>query len=779
MDLHDALHRLADAHGIATEFWDWRGRHVAVSDESITRVLAALGVDAATPEAAERALREQQDRPWTRMLPPSLVVRSGSAAPVNVHVRDGTDVSVWIELEGGGSRSNLHQEDDWTPPRLLGGPSGDRLVGRATFRIPDDLPLGYHRLKAWSDGDEASCALIVTPGWVGLPDRMGGRRAWGVATQLYSVRSRQSWGVGDVADLEDLAVWGGATLGAGYVLVNPLHAAEPSGRMEPSPYLPTTRRFQNPIYLRVERIPEYADLPPADRIAVEQLRSALRAELDGLDTIDRDRSWAAKARALRLVHAVPRSAGREIAYLAYRDREGAGLDDYAAWCALTDRHGPDWHEWPEPLRHPSSAAVARFRDANADDVDFYRWLQFVLDEQLSAAQAAARRTGMTLGVMHDLAVGVHPEGSDSWSLQDVFAQGIRVGAPPDAFNQAGQDWAQPPWRPDRLAEREYAPFRDMVRTVLRSAGGVRVDHIIGLFRLWWIPKGMGPTEGTYVRYDHEALIGILALEASRTGALVVGEDLGTVEPWVRKYLAERGILGTSILWFEYEFEGDGRPLRPEWWREYCLASVTTHDLPPTAGYLAGDHVRLRGSLGLLTRSLVEELAADDAERAAWINELRQRGALTGATASVLAETLDPVGLDSVGLDLAGLDFAGPGTAGPGSGGPGTAGPGSGGSELAGLEVAGRGSAGLDPAGQELEATVRALHRYLTWTPSKLICVALTDMVGDRRTQNQPGTIDEYPNWRVPLAGPNGAPMTLEQVFESRRARALAEVVNES
>jgi 4-alpha-glucanotransferase len=322
---------------------------------------------------------------------------------------------------------------------------------------------------------------------------------------------------------------------------------------------------------------------------------------------------------------------------------------------------------------------------------------------------------------------VHPEGSDSWSLQDVFAQGLTVGAPPDAFNQNGQDWAQPPWRPDRLAELAYAPFRDMVSTVLRSAGGVRVDHIIGLFRLWLIPAGHGPTEGTYLRYDHEALVGILALEAKRARALVVGEDLGTVEPWVRDYLRERGILGTSILWFEFEFNGSGAPLRPEWWREYCLASVTTHDLPPTAGYLAGDHVRLRDSLGLLTRSLEEELAADDAERSAWLEELRKRGALAAAAVDAATAGLAPDAPDA--------------------------------------------------ADAEVQATVRALHRYLTWTPSRLISVALSDLVGDRRTQNQPGTIDEYPNWRVPLTGPDGKLLPLEEILTSRRAELLAEVVN--
>ena len=366
--------------------------------------------------------------------------------------------------------------------------------------------------------------------------------------------------------------------------------------------------------------------------------------------------------------------------------------------------------------------MARFRAEHPTEVDFHRWLQWVLDEQLAGTQAAALRAGMPLGVMHDLAVGVHPAGSDSWSLQDVFAQGLTVGAPPDAFNQNGQDWQQPPWRPDRLAELAYAPFRDMVSTVLRSAGGVRVDHIIGLFRLWLIPAGHGPTEGTYLRYDHEALIGILALEAKRARALVVGEDLGTVEPWVRDYLRERGILGTSILWFEFEFNGSGAPLRPEWWREYCLASVTTHDLPPTAGYLAGDHVRLRDSLGLLTRSLEEELAADDAERSAWLEELRKRGALAAAAVDAAEAGLAPDAPDATD--------------------------------------------------REVQATVQALHRYLTWTPSRLISVALSDLVGDRRTQNQPGTIDEYPNWRVPLTGPDGKLLPLEEVLTSS-ARGVA------
>ena len=580
-------------------------------------------------------------------------------------------------------------------------------MGEASFEVPGDLPLGYHTLRARSLDVESSMPLIITPGWLGFPERMGDRRAWGVAAQLYSVRSAQSWGVGDLTDLEDLAVWLAGQHGCDYVLVNPMHAAEPVPPMEPSPYLPTSRRFANPLYLRIERVVEYALATEEQRAMIGKRRTKLLTGFDPAAPIDRDRSWRAKRKALSILFTVPRTAGRQASFDAYRRREGSGLENFATWAALATRHGPRSDEWPTDLRRPDSPAVARFRNDHAAEIEFECWLQWLMDEQLAAAQNAARRAGMGLGILHDLAVGVHPSGADAWSLQDTYARGIAVGAPPDPYNQNGQNWTQPPWRPDRLAANAYAPFREMVSTILRHAGGIRVDHVIGLFRLWWIPNGSRPTEGTYVRYDHEAMIGILALEAHRAEALVVGEDLGTVEPWVRDYLRERGVLGTSILWFEFEWDAGGAPLRPEWWREYCLASVTTHDLPPTAGYLVGDHVRLRDELGVLTRTLEEELEADDKERQAWLDNLRVRGALDGDA--------------------------------------------------------------------DLEETVRALHRYLTWTPSRLLCLALTDAVGDRRTQNQPGTIDEYPNWRVPLTDADGSPVMLEDLFHSERAVSLAAV----
>jgi 4-alpha-glucanotransferase len=699
-----SLVELAGRFGIAVAYQDWSGRWVQVPETTLVAVLAALGVAAATEQDRSAALAAHERSHWARALPATIVGRVGTETPFWAHVTDGHPAQVWLRLEDGSTRGGIRQVENRTPPFDLDG----RRVGEAGFVLPADLPPGYHRVVLRSGADQTSTALIVTPRRLGVPDRLGARRGWGLAVQLYSVRSRQSWGVGDLCDLSDLAVWSASSHGADYVLVNPLHAAAPTTPMEPSPYLPTSRRYVNPLYLRVETIEEFAYL--RNRRRVWRLRASAQARAEGCDTIDRDSAWTAKRQALELLYRVPRSAGRELAYAAFCAREGAALDAFARWCALAEQYGADWHQWPRPLQHPAAPEVAGFADRHRAAVDFHRWLQWQLDEQLAATQSRAMTAGMALGVIGDLAVGVHPDGADAWALQDVLALGVTAGAPPDEFNQRGQDWSQPPWRPDRLAAQEYRPFRALIQSMLRHAGGVRIDHIIGLFRLWWIPHGSPPTDGTYVRYDHEAMIGIAVLEAHRAGALVVGEDLGTVEPWVRDYLADRGVLGTSILWFE--LDRAGKPLPAERWRAHCLSSVTTHDLPPTSGYLAGDHVQLRAALGLLTRPVEDELEADRAERAAWMAELRRVG--------LLADDTDPE---------------------------------------------------LDP-----EQTIVALYAYLGRTPSRLLGVALTDAVGDRRTQNLPGTTDEYPNWRVPLAGPDGRPLLLEDVFTDPRAATLAEVL---
>ena len=702
-ELAPSLVELAHRYGVADAYEDWSGAQRVVAESTLVAVLVALGVPASTEEERAAALAELDRQHWARTLSPTVVTREGRVASFWVHVTDGEPIGSWIRLEDGTFRTGLRQLPNDQPAYELDG----RRIGEATFELPDDLPIGYHRLHVDAGGVAGEAALIVSPAALELPASLGGGRTWGLAAQLYSVRSEGSWGIGDLTDLTDMAVWSAARHGAGFVLVNPLHAAAPTAPMEPSPYLPTSRRFVNPIYLRVEAISEFAFVK--DRGELRKARAVAQGRAAKSKLIDRDSSWKVKRAALKAVYRVKRSAGRQLAYTAFRTREGSSLDDFAVWCALAEKYGNDWHLWPEELHHPAGDAVAAFAAKHDDAVDFHRWLQWQLDDQLTSAQATAVQAGMALGVMHDLAVGVDPNGADAWALQDTLTLGVSVGAPPDEYNQLGQDWSQPPWRPDRLIEQGYEPFRALVNAVLRHAGGIRIDHVIGLFRLWWVPKGAPPTEGTYVRYDHEALIGIVALEAYRSGAVVVGEDLGTVEPWVRDYLRERGLLGTSILWFEQDNWGGGGPLSARWWREYCLSSVTTHDLPPTAGYLAGEHVRIREELNLLARPASEELADDRAEQAAWLAELR--------------------------------------------------------------------SAGLLGENPDVEQIVSALYAYLGRTPSRLLALALPDAVGDVRAQNQPGTTDEYPNWRVKLAGPDGKELLLEDVFADPRAAALADVLS--
>ena len=708
-----ALGELADRFGISTQFYDWKGRHTQVGEQTVIAILAEFGVDASTPERARAAAQRVRDDHWRRIVQPCVVLRAGQEGRVDVHVPAGAPVSLRIVGEDGNDHLPW-QVDNWNPDRPIDG----RMIGEATFGIPGNLPLGYHELIVTigthdADGSEAdggihataTSTIIVTPNRVGLPRRMGASRVWGYAAQLYSVRSHHSWGLGDLTDLADLCTWS-ASQGAGYLLTNPLHAAEVTGRMEPSPYLPSSRLFVNPIYIRPELIAEYHDLDQYDASIIESLRTTTLDD-DPQALLDRDRTWQAKSQALELIHRVDMSASRRMAFTAFRVARGRRLEDFATWCLLSELHGSDWHDWPAELHDPHGAAVARVRREHADRIDFHMWLQWIADQQLSTAQSSGTDAGMPVGLICDLAVGVNGSGADAWMLNGLFAREMNVGAPPDPFNQAGQDWGQPPMRPDVLEQMAYAPLREMVSSALRHAGGVRIDHIMGLFRLWWVPRGLGPRHGAYVRYNHEAMVGVVALEAYRAGALVIGEDLGTVEPWVRDHLASRGILGTSIMWFETG--PDGRPKQPQQWREHAMSSVTSHDLPPTSSYLRGDHVELRDRLGLLTESVDEERENARRERETWLASLRQQGVLE-------ADEDDP------------------------------------------------------------EQVTLAMHTLLTRTPSKVINATLTDAVGDPRTQNLPGTEDEYPNWRVPLSGPDGEPVYLEDLYSSDRVARMAKVL---
>lgn len=634
MDIHapasdniDELRRVADANGVATGFWDWYGNWVGVSASTLLKVLGALGLpldESSTVGDVHEAQRLTEESEWRRTLPPTIVARQGGGYMFPVHVPDGSWVNVQWVLEDG-RKGPCDQVDRYVAPRMIDG----ELVGRATFDVPHWLPLGWHRLVATVEGGHVeSATLIIVPNTLSLPLLESSRRVWGVNAQLYSTRSASSWGIGDAADLADLAAVC-ADKGADFLLVNPVHASQPVSPLETSPYLPVSRRWLNPIYIRPENIEEYASLPQASRVTIEQLRDETRQFATRDDLIDRDCSWEAKSKALEIIFAAPRSYHRQSQLDRFIERGGSELSNYALWCALVEREGTI--ELPEDLARSSAPRVELERLELADRVDFYQWCQWVAAEQLEHAQHVAREVGMEIGVMADLAVGVHPYGSEKWSRPELFASGMSVGAPPDVYSQQGQNWSQPPWSPRSLAESGYLPLRDMVRAALANAGAVRIDHILGMFRLWWIPDGCAATEGTYVYYDHEAMMGVILLEAQRAGAVVIGEDLGVVEPWVRDYLRERGVLGTSVVWFEKE--GGGWPLRPEHYRDRALAAVNIHDLPPTLGYIRGIQTTLRSELGLLTDDIETVRAGDRLELEQVSARLLEYGCIDGAEPS--------------------------------------------------------------------------------------------------------------------------------------------------
>ncbi len=619
------LIELAKAHGVATDYAGFDAERRPVRASTLVAVLEALGVPASSPEKVAVSLEHSRDDAWRRVLPPCVVVREGVAVQLPVHVAGDGVALAWVELEAapgqrpaGASRKRRDLEPTGAEPesRVVDG----RPVKRTVFDVPSDLPLGWHDVYVDTGGNQSRMSFVVTPRTLALPPAEASRPLWGFMTQLYSVRSRASWGMGDFADLADLATLAARRTKADFVLVNPLHAGEPRVPVTSSPYLPASRRFRNPLYIRVEDIRETAYLSAADRSLVEWAFDPVRELDEDPGPIDRDAVWSAKKAALEVVFAAPRSTVRQEEFEAFRTQQGRGLEDFATWCAMVDHFGD--RIWPQEVNDPQGLAVAALRERLADRIEFYCWLQWVADTQLATAHRRAIDAGMSIGIMHDMAVGVHPYGADVWAHRSVLATGVSVGAPPDMYNQQGQNWSQPPWHPQALARAGYGPYRDMLRTVFRHAGAVRIDHVIGLFRLWWIPGGARAEAGTYVHYDHEALIGILCLEAQRAGVQVIGEDLGVFEPWVREYLAERGILGTSVLWFERT--ADGAPLPPEEYRRLALSTVTTHDLPPSAGYLAGEHVDLRERLGVLTEDAATVRAAAEAERKAMIDFLTSR-----------------------------------------------------------------------------------------------------------------------------------------------------------
>ncbi len=537
-----------DRFGIDEGYHDARGTAHVTTPETRAALLAAMGVDDA------EAGGPGTEAPGTEAPP-------NGPPPVRVVVR-GAPGAAAAAGEGRGDLGG-----DLVGDLIL--EDGTRWTIERDQALPAELPLGYHHLYP-RDGGET--LLVVAPPHCFLPDDF---KTWGFAAQLYAARSRASWGIGDLGDLARLAAWT-RRLGGGALMVNPLTAATPVTPIEPSPYYPSSRRYRNPLFLHLEDLPGWEALDPALRA---RLGEAGRA-LNEARRIDRDAIFALKTTGLEALYA--RFTG-DATFDRYLASEGRALTEFATYCALAERHGKDWRRWPEGVRHPGGDEVATFRAAHAVRVNYHAWLQWLIDGQLA-------RASRDVAVIHDLPIGLDIAGADAWCWQEMLAQDVSVGAPPDEFAADGQDWGLTPFIPFRLRAAHYRPFIETIRASLRHAGGLRIDHVMGLFRLFWIPRALGARGGTYVRSQADELLAIVALESQRAQALIVGEDLGTVEAGVRETLAAQRMLSYRLLYFE--------PGAPAAFPELALASVTTHDLATIAGLWTGADVAAQQRVGV-------------------------------------------------------------------------------------------------------------------------------------------------------------------------------------
>ncbi len=565
-----------------------------------TRYRDAGGVMREVPAATVAAIAESLTTGMDAALSnPCLIVRRGDALP---------PTALEIRTEAGVSMN----------------------AGAAVTRA---VPFGYHTLV---DRDGTERQLIVSPGRCHLPSDL---RGWGVAVQLYAARSSESWGMGDLGDLATVSRWA-SERDARFVLINPIHAPLMTPHQEPSPYFASSRLFRNPLFLRI------SDIDGLERLGDRAAEWRRRGEaLNTTDYIDRDAVWALKREALNTLWAITAPSP---AFDAFCVRGGATLQDYARFCVLTETHGPHWRSWPAEYRDRGHARVEAFARENADRVRFHQWLQWLIEQQLGAAQPEG------LAIMHDLAVGVNPDGADCWMHPEVFVDGFSVGAPPDRFNTLGQNWAQPPFNPFRLRNAGFGPFIEMFRSIFAGGAAVRIDHIMGLFRLWWVPAGSDPTEGAYVRYPARELLDLLALESRRARAIVVGEDLGTVERGVRPELRRRNILNYRLVVF-----GGNQPLQR--YPQQSMTAVTTHDLPTIAGLWTRSDVAAQCERHLnpnevgteATRQRLADLTGADATTSLADVVVRTHDALTQAPARLISAALDDLALSELRPNMPG------------------------------------------------------------------------------------------------------------------------------
>ena len=716
------IERLARARGIGDAYHSYKGELKQFSLATKAAILRAMHCRIDDAAALEEQIRESEATQPRGLLDDVVVLRSVlRTARVNTPAIEHNAGLRWsVKLEQGGVRSG--EVRAWELPERGSYQQGGKWFVLRDLPLPADLPHGYHRLEVELEfAGTGSCALIIAPEKCREPDEVAkGARLWGVAVQLYSLRSENNWGIGDFSDLAELLRLAAAA-GAGFVGISPVHALFPSDPSLYSPYSASSRHALNVMFIDVSAVLEVQGSRRAQAIMADAGFRARLAKARAATQVDYPAVASLKMAVLqaafdrfRTEH-LARHTARAAACRAFLRERGEAMRLHTLFDAIDSylrRHhgtGAGWHNWPEEYRTPSSDAVRRFAHEHADDVDFHGYLQWLAAEQLSAVRKLAREFSLSVGIYGDYAVGVNASGSETWSDQSLYCTGAAIGAPPDPIGVGGQEWGIPPQDPRQLRRTAYAPFVSLVRASMRACGALRLDHVMALFRQWWVPRGFKSADGGYVHYPLEDLLGVVALESHRNECLVVGEDLGVVPDEIRRALPQFGVYHYKVVLFEQK---GGEFVAPAHYIRHALAAVTTHDLPTLHGWWSGHDIDLWEKLGFYAeKSTGERLRAErQADRQRLLRALRRENLWTGE------ETVVP----EYSADLG-----------------------------------------------------RAVHVYLGRSPTALVTVQLEDMIGMLEPVNVPGTSSEYSNWTRRVTA------SAREIFARDDVRALCAAMLES
>lgn len=694
------LDRLAEMAGILPGYRDALGHDHVIGDRTKTALLRAMHIEADSPEAIEASLRRLENEPWLRMTDPVSVVRVKRGARYTAAIALPADLASsaveWrFEMEHGEHRSGRARFGDLMP--IASKNVEGRLIERRTLALPFPVVMGRHRLVLSVDGQEAILPMIAAPQRCYLPPHAPDEdpRMWGLTLQLYGLRSQRNWGIGDFADLRHLADTV-APLGAAAIGLNPLHALFPQWPDHRSPYSPSHRRFLAVHYIAIDALEDFAECDEARRLvesddfrhrleAARQTPLVDYAAVLGLKRPLFELLW----RSFRERHLARDGDERARSFREFQEKWGLSLRQFALFQALSERYQhEDWRRWPEGYRAPKTAEAAEFERQNLDRVEFHEYLQWLADRQVNAADERARAAGMKLGLYHDLALAPDGSGAEAWANPNLFARGATLGAPPDLWNQLGQNWGLPPYVPLALRTDGYSQVSGVLRAIMARGGALRIDHAIGLERMFWIPEGMGPADGGYVRYPVDELFAIIALESVREKSLVIGEDLGTLPEGFHKRMQSAGMLSYRLLYFEQDKRGEF--ITPGRYPELATVAITTHDLATLPGYWKARDLQVRDEL--------EQYPSPDVKSASFKQREKDRRALVRA---LKREGLLPASM---------------------------------------------------PDDSEFSFEIMAAtYRYIARTPSLFMLLSIEDVAGEMEQANLPGTVDEHPNWQRKLS----------------------------